>query len=290
MKPFLNRRPLLLFLAVAVLIGLVTLCRGLAQDKGLPLGLPAPAAAPDPATGKGTAEASGRVASDLIKWHRDVPGDSAPIILDADQITIWIVGDSQYVLMRGKVLVQQALVQVRCGQAIAWVDRKYYQERKIWHLVLYAEDQVSLDCTTAIKSGTRGLVDLHSRGELKLQSHVNKLEQKNLSSEPLVHRGLELYRETTDLEPERANHGIRQAGSVQRIPEPAVYVAPRRASATSPTYAGDTDRTGGRPFRRNRLRLVRGLRLLSRLRRLEWGSLSLQPQRRLPLCLWHRCR
>lgn len=218
-KPFLNRRPLLLFLAVALLIGLLGLCPGWAQDRNSTAGVPSSGGSTprEPAASKSALGSKDGASSELIRWHRDTPGDSAPIILDADQIITWGVGDSQYVLLRGQVLVQQSVVQVRCEQAVGWLDRKVYKDRKVWQMVLYAENQVAFDAAKSVKSGSRGLFELCTRGELKLQTHKEHLVQKNLASDPLVIRALEAAQSAPRVAADRETSHIQQAGGV--LPE-----------------------------------------------------------------------
>jgi hypothetical protein len=126
----------------------------------------------------------------LLRFTRNVPGESSVIDLAADEVVTWYEADQTInVLLRGSVLVSQAGIHVHCQQAVARLDLKYYRERGIWLLDLYAEGNVKLDGSESKESG-RALVDLATRGEIKLHSAKNKVNQTVQSNDPVYRRAI----------------------------------------------------------------------------------------------------
>ena len=124
----------------------------------------------------------------LLRLQRNVPGDSQPILLDADEILTWKQQGQRVILLQGQVLVQQATVRIRCGAAVAFVNLDRLQRTGILHADLYAEQDVRLEDGTGNRKGARGLFDLNSRGELRIVSHSKKVVQKPQPDAPLFRR------------------------------------------------------------------------------------------------------
>jgi hypothetical protein len=165
---------------------LFLLAGGLALVRGqVPLGLNSPSGF------IGTPEQSG----DLVRFQRNIPGDSKTMQFAADEIATWTENGQQVVFLRGQVLVQQAVVQMRCQQAVVWVDIPGYKARGIWHAEVYGEGDVVVDGSSEVRQGNRALLNLNTRGEVKLQSVRAKVAQQNVSGDPLVQRGLALRRQ-----------------------------------------------------------------------------------------------
>ena len=51
-----------------------------------------------------------------------IAGDVKPIQFAADSVSSWSEGGEQVFLLRGRVLIEQGLLQVRAQQAVLWVD------------------------------------------------------------------------------------------------------------------------------------------------------------------------
>ncbi|HBI43360.1 MAG TPA: hypothetical protein DDY78_10970 [Planctomycetales bacterium] len=158
------RRLLGAFVAAAV----AAVCGGLpnlaAQER-------AAAPAPDPA-------------ADIARLTRNVAGDSTPVVVSADDVATWVENGQRIVLARGKVLVQEGVVQVRASEAVAFVDL----HGGILHMDVYAEGDVQIDNSTAVRAAPRALVSLNTRGEFKLRAYKNKVQQQSLADDPLVRR------------------------------------------------------------------------------------------------------
>ncbi len=126
-----------------------------------------------------------------FRYTRDVAGDASPIILSADQIATWNESDQIIaVLLRGTVLVQQGIVLVHCDQAVARFNLKAHRERGMWPMDLYAEGNVHLDTSADTQDGARAVIELVTRGEIKMCSVKAKTVQQAQSDDPIYRRAL----------------------------------------------------------------------------------------------------
>jgi hypothetical protein len=130
---------------------------------------------------------------DIYRLKRDLPGDSKPIVLDADEIASWTEkqGGAEYCvfLLRGLVLAQQGIVQARFAQGVAWVDISRYKITAKLHMELYAEDGVRIDDGSTIRDYPKVILDVTTRGEFRLHTHRSPLAQQTRADDPLVQRG-----------------------------------------------------------------------------------------------------
>ena len=152
-------------LGALVAAAVATVCGGLpnlnAQER----------AAPDPA-------------ADVARLTRNVAGDSTPIVVGADDIATWVENGQRIVMARGKVLVQEGVVQIRANQAVTFVDLR----SGILHMDVYAEGEVQIDNSSAVKAAPRAFVSLSTRGEFRLRAYKNKVLQQSLADDPVVQR------------------------------------------------------------------------------------------------------
>src|SRR5579871_1495992 len=119
---------------------------------------------------------SAAAAEDLIRLSRNVPGDSKPIGLHADEIVSWTEGNERVFLLRGQALVEQGVLRVWLQQGIVWVNMQHYQATHVFQVEFYAEGDVRLENGAAKQAGSRALVELNTRGELRVKGKVT--EQK----------------------------------------------------------------------------------------------------------------
>jgi hypothetical protein len=159
-------------LGTLVAAAVAAACGGLpnlaAQERASPPGVPAP-----------------NQANEIARLTRNVAGDSTPIVVGADDVATWVESGQRIVLARGKVLVQEGVVQVRASEAVAFVDL----QGGILHMDVYAEGAVQIDNSTAVQAAPRAFVSLNTRGEFKLRAYKNKVRQQSFADAPLVRRG-----------------------------------------------------------------------------------------------------
>jgi hypothetical protein len=108
----------------------------------------------------------------------------------ADEIAAWQDGGQTYLFLRGQVLLQQSVVQLRCDFGVARLDSETYRRTGIWHMNVYAEGKVKLDTSASIQDASRAVLDLNTRGEVRLNSQHGKVARQPMPQDPLVVRGL----------------------------------------------------------------------------------------------------
>src|SRR5262245_7435425 len=69
----------------------------------------------------------------LLRFSRNVPGDAQPITIAADQITTWSANGQTVFLLRGQVLIQQNVVQVRFNQGVVWTTEDGPEKGRLQH-------------------------------------------------------------------------------------------------------------------------------------------------------------
>jgi hypothetical protein len=172
---FRTRRPVFALVTFAVMVG----TSGRAPAQGKPGPEPVPPAAASPAG-----------ADELIRLSRNVPGDSKPITLNADSITTWTEDGRRVFLLQGLVLVEQGVVQARFRQGVVWVDLDRLKRTKILHADVYAEGDVRVQSAAEGRTGSRAILDLNTRGELRMKAQNSKVVQQSAAADPLYKRGL----------------------------------------------------------------------------------------------------
>ncbi len=123
-----------------------------------------------------------------IRLSRNIPGDSKPIVLHADNITTWTDGGQRIILLKGKVLVEQGVLNLRAQQAVIWVDEGRWKQTHIYHVDFYAEGAVHLENGPVSEHGPTAVVDLNTRGELKMRAQASKIVQQTRLDDPLFVR------------------------------------------------------------------------------------------------------
>jgi hypothetical protein len=130
----------------------------------------------------------GLAAPEIIRLSQNIPGDSKPIILYADEISTWLEGNQRVFLLKGMILVEHGLVQGRMQGAVGWVDQERTKRTGILHLDLFGEGDVRLEGGTEKRSGPTAFIDLNTRGELKLRAQFGKVIQSPRQDDPLYRR------------------------------------------------------------------------------------------------------
>ncbi len=179
-----NRKSLPLILAAVLWLGGWIGPGSHGQDRAAPPAPPPrgegrPAPGPPPASPETTP----------IRVTRNVAGDSKPLIFQADEVSTWSEGNYQVLMLRGQVLINQGVLHIRCQSALAWLDRKLNRERGLWNVQLYCEGDVTVDTSSDIKNNPKAVVELTTRGEVRLVSQQKKLAMQDQGKDPLVVRG-----------------------------------------------------------------------------------------------------
>jgi hypothetical protein len=129
-------------------------------------------------------------AADPVRFSRNLPGETRPVVIDADEITTWTEGTTCVLLVKGQVLIQQGVVRARCRDGVLFVDQGRAQVTGVSDVEIYGEGGVTVENGTADSSGPTGWLDLHTRGDLKLNSHKGKVVEQAQPNDPVYRRGL----------------------------------------------------------------------------------------------------
>jgi hypothetical protein len=173
-------------------------------------------------------------AQDIVRFNQDIPGDSKPILLLADDMATWVEGGLRVILLKGNVLVEHGVVQARMEQAVAWIDQDHYRQTGVLEVHLYGEGNVALENGPETHSGPRALIDLRTRGEVKLRAYNGKIVQQAQPNDPLYRRAREMHAPQRQAAPP----GTIQRTSLMFAPDP---------EPTAPTQATPTQGPGNAP-------------------------------------------
>ncbi|MCS6851432.1 MAG: hypothetical protein NZ700_09735 [Gemmataceae bacterium] len=182
-------------------------------------------------------------AEEVLRLRRDVSGDTRAIILNADEITTWSEQGRRVVLLRGKVLVEQGLTNIRCQQAVAWIDEERLTKTQQLQVTLYAEGEVRLEDDQGVRRGARALAELNSRGELKIRTSGSRVIQRAAADDPLYGRAVGA-RSPAKAEATR-DPAVRPAGFQEAAaPPPPPPVMPPLAAPAPPAWLPVPPSTG----------------------------------------------
>jgi hypothetical protein len=129
-------------------------------------------------------------ADDIIRFSRNVPDDTQPVVIDADDIATWTEGDTRVLLLKGQVLLQHGLVRAQFQNGVVFVDLKGYRATQVLGIDVYGEGGASVQNGSDVSSGPAAFFDLHTRGELKLNAHKGKVAQAARQDDPVYRRAV----------------------------------------------------------------------------------------------------
>jgi hypothetical protein len=112
-----------------------------------------------------------------LNWAQNVPGNSKPIVLYADDVTSWSEKGSRIFLLKGKVWIEHGVVQIQVPQCTIWVDEAKRRLSGIYHVDVYADGEVSLQDGPNAYAGLKGHIELNTRGEIHLKAYRGKVVQ-----------------------------------------------------------------------------------------------------------------
>jgi len=125
-----------------------------------------------------------------LNWSQNVPGNSKPIILYADDITSWTEKAHRVFLLKGRVWIEHGVVQIQVPQCTIWVDEGQKQRSGIYHVDVFADGEISLHDGPNSFSGQKGHIELNTRGEIHLKAYRGKVVQAPAPADPLFLRAV----------------------------------------------------------------------------------------------------
>jgi hypothetical protein len=134
-----------------------------------------------------------KAAPDLVRWSHHVKTEYKPLVLYADDMTTWTEGARRIILLKGKVWIELGIFHVRMTEGVVWLNEASKRTTGIFHVGVYGEGAISLEDGPRTLEGRRCLIDLSTRGEVKLKAYSNKVRQQALVQDPLYLRGQAVY-------------------------------------------------------------------------------------------------
>lgn len=114
--------------------------------------------------------------------------DSRALRIDADEIVTWVEGETRVILLRGQVMVEYGALRTRFREGVALIDLRRYKSSRIWDVELLAEGDVTIQDGTEARTVPSATLEMHTRGELKLNAHKSKVAQERRADDPLYQR------------------------------------------------------------------------------------------------------
>jgi hypothetical protein len=124
----------------------------------------------------------------LVRWSHNLKSEVKPLVLNADQMATWTEGGRRVVLLHGRVWVEVGILHVRMQEAVVWLDEEGKRTSGIYQGDVYAEGDVHIEDGPKNMEGQRALINLSTRGEVKLRAYSSKVVQKALPSDPFYRK------------------------------------------------------------------------------------------------------
>lgn len=175
---------------------------------------------------------------DLLRMSQNLPGDSRPVVVTADEICTWTEGRQRVFLFKGAVLIEHGVVHARMQQAVGWVDLDRSKKTGITRIEFYGEGNVGLENGTESKTGGKTLFDLNTRGELRFKCPRSKIAQQEKKDDPLYRTAAA---EKAPKAPATATVNTPPPKTIQRTS----YQIPDELVPTKPAPAGTTQQPRG---------------------------------------------
>ncbi|MCI0455384.1 MAG: hypothetical protein L0Z62_00200, partial [Gemmataceae bacterium] len=133
-------------------------------------------------------------AQTTLRWGRTDPGNAKPIVLHADEVAVWPEPNGHVFLLRGRVWIEQGLVQLRSQQAVVWVDEQAKKRTGLARVEVYAEGEVVLEegarAVTGQGTAPRALIELATRGNVAARSYTRRISEQPARNDPLYQSAL----------------------------------------------------------------------------------------------------
>ena len=128
-------------------------------------------------------------AQDTVRRSFAKPGEAKPIQLFADNIATWTEGGRRAFLLRGQVWIEQGTTSIRMPQGVVWVDEAARKATGVYNLAVYGEGDVALEDGPQRQDVSQALIELATRGEVRIKTYRGEVEQQDLSKDAFVERG-----------------------------------------------------------------------------------------------------
>ncbi len=163
-----------------------------------------------------------------LNWAQNVPGNSKPIFLYADDVTSWSEKGSRVFLLKGKVWIEHGVVQIQVPQCTIWVDEAKRRHSGIYHVDVYVDGDIQLQDGPNAYTGLKGHIELNTRGEIHLKAYRGKVVQAPAPADAVFLRAVAM----------KYNLAAEAAKAQPAAPTIQPVAASQRAVAVPPPVAG----------------------------------------------------
>ncbi|MCI0684152.1 MAG: hypothetical protein L0Y71_18745 [Gemmataceae bacterium] len=129
---------------------------------------------------------------DVVRQDLTTPDNAQQIRLMADHIATWTEGGRRVFFLHGQAWIEQGLVNLRMPQGVVWVDEDAKEKSGVYRVEVYGEDTVTIDNGPGRQVAQTAIVQLATRGDLRITASEGEVRQITLTKEPLYQRALQV--------------------------------------------------------------------------------------------------
>lgn len=133
------------------------------------------------------AAVSGARAQEPLRLTPGIAGETKPVQFAADSVSTWTENGEQTFLLRGRVLIEQGLLQIRADQAVLWIDAARQKQTGKYPVAIVADGGVRIELDARKESSVTAIIDLSTKSTVKVRPGI-AVAEKNQGSDPFVQR------------------------------------------------------------------------------------------------------
>jgi hypothetical protein len=168
-------------------------------------------------------------AQDVLRWSPKGGPTYRDVQLYADDVTTWIDHGRRAFLVRGNAWLTHDQSSIHFQQGVLWVTETTQERSPAYQLQVYAEGAVQIEESATTQQGERAVLELGTRGHVKVHRNNGRLAETPAANDPLFQRAV------------AALGGVRQAAA--QVAPGAPAVVPAVAVAQSPVPAEPVQQT-----------------------------------------------
>jgi len=114
-----------------------------------------------------------------------------PLRLAADELYTWTESGEQVILLKGKVLLDQGVVNIRAGRAVLWLDLERHRQSGVYHVQVVADGDVAIENGPKRDKANVATFELATKPDPAPRAGVRTVQQAQ-GTDPFFRRALEL--------------------------------------------------------------------------------------------------
>jgi hypothetical protein len=158
-----------------------------------------------------------------LRFAARLGNHSKAIQMAADSVSSWPEGGEQAFLLRGRVLIEQGLLQIRAQQVVLWVDNERQRTSGFFSVAIVAEGDVRVENELRKEQASSAVADLFTKQSIKVRPGIAVSDQPQ-GGDPFVQRA-------------RSLRSLRGLEVVLRQPPPSWPDSPPDPGSSSPPPA-----------------------------------------------------